>query len=430
MDNDPGLAPPAVSAFSRRFYALFPALTQHNYRLFIYGQSISLVGTWMQGPVLSWVVYDLTNSKEALGLVNFLGQLPMAMLVIIAGVVADRRSRQAIITMTQSLLLLSALGLAILASTHHLTIGWIYFFAVLSGVAQAFDTPARQAFMVEMAGREHLGNAIALNSAMFNTARVVGPTIGGAVFAAVGAALCFFINSASFLAIILALFAMKGLYRRPTEPGKNVATDFIDGLRYVASHGDIRVVMLLTAVFSLFGGYYTTLLPAFARDIYGKEATAYGILASAVGIGALPSALITAVTTKARRQERWMVYGLVLMCAMLFGLAFTTNYVVAYALYAVYGFGMVAFLVSGNILVQHLSDARYQGRTMGVRHFVFGGMGTFGALIAGYLSHFIGLRWTVASGTAATVIVLALLAPRILKVDILSTPAAPNGSGP
>ena len=428
MDNDPnGVASPPLT-LSRRFYKIFPALAVPNYRLFMAGQAVSLIGTWMQGPVLSWVVYDLTRSTKALGTVSFLGQLPMTLLVIAAGVVADRHSRQTLITITQSWLMLMALGLGIFASLGMLNIGWIYMFAVLTGIAQAFDTPARQAFMVEVAGREALGNAIALNSAMFNTARVIGPTIGTIILAAVGAAACFYINAASFLAFIAVLVAMKGLHYRPMSTGSKGFKDLVDGLRYVAGHGDILILLVLTATFSLFGVYYSTLLPAFTRELYMKEATAYGVLISCLGAGALVGALVMAATSTSMRQQRLTVFGLGLTCLSLLSLSLITNYYAACAVLVVYGYGMISFLVSGNILVQHLSDARYQGRTMGVRHFVFGGMWTFGSLIAGYLPKYLGLRGTVAAGAGVMVAVLIFTAPRVLKIDITALRTPPDGA--
>jgi predicted MFS family arabinose efflux permease len=283
---------------------------------------------------------------------------------------------------------------------------------------------------VEVAGREVLGNAIALNSAMFNTARIIGPSIGGLVLAAVGTAACFFINSASFLAVIAALIAMKGLFYRPMSSRNKGLKDLVDGLRYVAGHGDISIILVLTATYSLFGTYYATLLPAFARDIYGKSETGYGMLISCLGLGALIGALFMAATSRSARQERWMVFGMALLVTALLALSMVTNYIVAAAVIVIQGFGMISFLVTGNILVQHLSDARYQGRTMAARHFVFGGMWTFGSLIAGYLAKYIGPRLTVASGAVVLLVVFVLVTPRVLKIDIRHLTAVPQSPGP
>jgi MFS family permease len=309
-----------------------------------------------------------------------------------------------------------------LAATGRLTIEWIYLFAVLGGIARAADVPARQSFIVEVAGRKVLGNAIALNSAMFNGARIVGPVIGTALLAAFGAAICFFLNAVSFLAIIAALLAVRSIYRRPRTISSRGLHDLLDGLRYVRAHRDIRLLLVLTAVFSLFGTYYRTLLPAFARDLYGVSETGYGILTSCLGTGALAGALVTAATSKNRRYPRWLVAGLALMCVSLFSLSLITNYVAACFALVLQGFGMITFLVSGNILVQHLADPAYQGRTMGVRHFVFGGLWTFGSLIAGYLGNYIGLRPTVAIGACVLLLALIIFARRVLKVDITDAP--------
>jgi len=421
---------------SEHVYTLFPALAIPNYRLFIAGQGTSLIGTWMQAPVLQWVVYDLSRkagdivmTSKVQAHVNFLGQLPMTVLVIIAGVAADRYSRQGIITITQTWLMLVASVLGILAVTGSLSIPAVYVCAALSGIAQAFDTPARQAFMVEVAGRKALGSAIALNSAMFNTARVVGPTIGTAVLAMVGVAACFFINAASFLAIIAALVAIRGLHPRPMLRSSRGLKDFMDGLRYVAAHGDIRIVLVLTGAWSLFGTYFATLAPLFVGDVYGKGGKEYGILVSLLGAGALVGALVMACTTRRAKQQHFTVGGMAVMCAALFALAFNTNYYVACALYVVHGFGMICFLIAGNILVQHLSAPEYQGRTMGARHFVFGGMWTFGSLVAGYLPKYIGLSWTVASGVIVMAAALVACAPRVLRIDMSALVAeGPRGA--
>jgi MFS family permease len=416
-------------SLSQRFYGAFPALAIPNYRLFMSGQAISLIGTWMQGPVLSWVVYDLTKSHEALGVVSFLQQFPMTILVIVAGVAADRYSRQRLITFTQSWLMLVALFLGILTVTGNLSIHWIYICAVAMGLAQAIDVPARQAFMVEVAGRKALGSAIALNSAVFNTARVIGPSIGGYVLAAVGAAWCFFINSASFLAVIAALVALRGLHYRPQVKKGGSVQNLLDGLKYVWRHGDIRIILVLTAAFSLFGTYYATLLPAFAREVYGKGEEEYGLLISALGVGALLGALFMAATTRAARQHYYTLFGMGIMVAALTLLAFNVNYPIACLFYAIHGFGMIGFLIAGNILVQHLSAPEYQGRTMGARHFVFGGMWTFGSLLAGYLPKYIGLDWTVASGAIVMLAALLVCVPRVLKIDT-SVMAAAGESHP
>ena len=441
MDGDSDLTSRVFRSLRRRFFDVFPALEAPNFRLFLSGQAISLVGTWMQGPVMSWVVYDITKSTAALGWVSFLGQLPMTFLVIAAGVVADRYSRQRIVTVTQTFLMLSAFALAALAATDRLTIKWIYLVSFLTGIAQAFDVPARQAFIVQVAGRKHLGNAIALNSAMFNTARIIGPSVGGIVLRYAGAALCFFINGVSFLAIILALIAMRGIKFAQSLSRAKGHRELIDGLRYVRRHRDIFTILILTAIFSLFGTYYMTLLPAFARDVYHKSAQEYGLLVSSLGVGALVGAVFMATTSKWARQDRWMLVGLALMSVTLTALSFVRNYGLACLFLGMHGFGQLTFLISGNTLVQHLADERYQGRTMAARHFFWGGLMPFGGWIAGHLpalplarplAHVplfggwleanapdrLGVRGTVLAGAVILLVTLITFAPRVLRIDM------------
>lgn len=413
-----------ASGEPRGIYRHFPALAERNFRLFIIGQIISLTGTWMQTPALKWVVYDITKSRQALGTVDFLSQLPVTVLVMAAGVFVDRHSRLRIVIFTQVCLTLAAFAFGVFAQTGHLTIMVIYTVVILSGIAQAFDVPARQSFIMEMAGRKSLGNAIAVNSATFNSARVIGPSVGALVLAAVGAMWCFYLNALSYLAVLWALFSMKDLHLRRIEKSKEGFKDLLDGMRYVRAHPHIMPLLMVTAMYGLFGNYFTTLLPTFAKDIYHANEFRYGLLFSAIGIGAATGAVRTAIKGKSDRWERRTVVGLFLAAITTVGLSVATNYYVAFALTVVLGFGMMSFLVCSNTLIQHLAAPQYVGRVISVRHFVFGGMFPFGALIAGFAAQRVGPQWTVAGSGAMLLVAFFALGPKVLRISLPEPGAA------
>ncbi len=404
----------------------FPALAVRNFRLFVLGQVVSLTGTWMQGPALKWVVFDITHSSTALGMVDFLGQLPVTLLVLLAGVLADRYPRVRIMIGTQIALTVIAFGFGCASLAGHLTIGVIYALSVLSGIAQAIDVPARQACVSEMVGREAMANAVAINSATFNSARIIGPSVGGLVFAAAGATWCFFINAISFLPVIGALFAIKGLPARKRPAGRGLS-NLADGLKYVRRHPHLKTLLILTGVFGLFGNWYMTLLPQFAADIYGKGPKEYGLLISAIGVGAFVGAIVAAVTSKGSRIERRAVAGILLMCVTTLALAFVRRYWAAVALVTVSSFGMMTFLVASNILIQTLSAQDYVGRVIGVRHFVFGGMFPFGAICSGLMAEHLGAQRAVALGTLVLFVVALALLRRMLTITGEPEQAGPAG---
>src|SRR5581483_6612336 len=277
---------------ARRWLASgFPALRHRNYRLFIAGQAVSLVGTWMQSVAQSWLVYRLSNSPLAIGVVVAAGYLPILCLSPFAGVIADRINRHRLIVVTQALAMLLALVLGVLVAAHAVTVRAVVVLAGCLGAVSAFDVPVRQSFIVEMVGPEDLPNAIALNSSIFNAARVVGPAIAGTLVAAVGEAACFFLNAASYVAVLVALLRMR-LPRAPRiEPHVAALRGFASGLRYVRQDPALRMLLLLLGLVSSFGLQYGTLMPVFARDVFHAGVTGYGLLVTASGIGSVASAL-------------------------------------------------------------------------------------------------------------------------------------------
>ena len=272
----------------------FAALKHRNFRLFFVGQLVSLIGTWMQSTAQGWLVYQLTGSKVLLGTVAAVGTLPMLLLSLWGGSVADRHSKRTVVLYTQTGMMLTAFVFAALVGSGHIQIWEILVLAALGGVAMAFDMPARQAFMVEMTSHEDLMNAISLNSSIVNGARVVGPAVAGFLMARVGMAWCFLLNGVSFIAVIVGLLMMRLPKFVPPQRLHSTGRHILEGFRYVAGHRRVRILMMLFAVVGVFGWSYAVLLPAYATDILHVGEGGYGILLSANGCGALLGALTVA----------------------------------------------------------------------------------------------------------------------------------------
>jgi MFS family permease len=376
----------------------FAALKHRNYRLFFVGQLVSLIGTWMQNTAQSWLVYQLTGSKVMLGTVAAASTLPMLLLSIVGGSVADRLPKRTVVFFTQTLMMLLAFAFAALVGGGHIRPWHILVLAALGGVAMAFDMPARQSFMVEMSSREDLMNAISLNSSIVNGARVVGPAVAGLVMASVGMTWCFLLNGFSFIAVIAGLLMMR-LPRfvspaKPDSAGRHV----LEGFTYVAGHRRVRGLLLLFGVVGVFGWSYSVLLPAYATDILHVDETGYGMLLSANGCGALLGAL-TVATWGSRVRPRVMILGgLWVFSAMLMLLAVVRWYPLALACLAVSGWGMLLYFSTTNTLVQTSVSNAMRGRVMGIWALVFGGMMPAGGLESGFLSRAVGVPWTITAG--------------------------------
>ena len=378
----------------------FAALKHRNFRLFFYGQSISLIGTWMQNTAQSWLVYELTHSKLLLGTVAAVSSAPMLVFSIWGGSIADRHSKRTVLLFTQSAMMLLAFLLTALVYTRLVQPWHILVLSALGGVAMAFDMPARQAFMMEMSSREDLLNAVSLNSSIVNGARVVGPAVAGVIMAQVGMTACFFCNGLSFLAVLAGLLMMHlPRFVPPAQPESNWQ-HALDGFTYVARHRRVRTLLLLFAIVGVFGWSYSVLMPAFATDILGVGTSQYGALLSANGLGALLGALTVAMFGS-RLPSRLLVFGgLGFFAVMLLLLSLTQSYPQALILMALAGWGMLLYFSTTNTLIQTSVEDRMRGRVMGIWALIFGGMMPVGGLEAGALSHSLGLRPTVAIGAA------------------------------
>ena len=392
----------------------FRALRHRNYRLFFYGQLVSLIGTWMQQTAMSWLVYQITGSKLLLGVVAAVGSAPMMLFSLWGGSLADRYPKRTILLWTQAAQMVPAFVLAAVAWAGLATPWLIIAISAFNGIAMAFDMPARQAFTVEMTSREDLLNAVSLNSSIFNGARIVGPSLAGVLIGWFGTATCFFLNGVSFLAVIAGLLMMRLPPHVPQTAAENEAASMFSGVSYVWSHPRVRALLALLGTVGIFGWSYAVLMPAFARDVFHLGADGYGILMAAAGIGALAGALTVATAGHVLPQRSLAFGGLWLFSGALSAFAFTRNFPLALLLLGLGGFGMLLFFSTANTVLQTIVPDEMRGRVMGVWGLVFGAMIPLGSLEAGALATWLGSPITLAFGAAicAVAALVALLAIR------------------
>jgi MFS family permease len=378
------------------------ALKHRNFQLFFSGQLISLVGTWMQNVAQAWLVYRLTGSSLLLGSVSFAGQIPVFLTSPLGGIVADRYSRHSVVIGTQTASMILAFTFAGLTLTHRITVFEIFVIAILRGIVNAFDIPGRQAFIVEMVGKEDLMNAIALNSSMFNGARVIGPAIAGIVVAKIGEGWCFFSDAVSYIAVIAGLLMMR-VTPRVVRPMGSPVEHIIEGFRFVRETQPIRLLLLLLGLVSLVAMPYSVLMPIFADRILGGGARGLGILMGATGVGALIGALTLATKTGVRGLGRWVAFSCGGFGVSLVAFALSKNFLLSTALLVPVGFCMMLQMSSSNTLIQAMVPDHLRGRVMSVYSMMFMGMGPFGALIAGAIADRLGAPLAVIMGAVACV---------------------------
>lgn len=389
--------------------AFFRAFKHRNYRLYFFGQLVSLIGTWMQAVAQSWLVYRLTGSASALGEITFAEQIPMFFLTPVAGVLADRYDRRTLLLATQSAAMILAAILAVLTFSGAVSVRWVEALAVIQGTVAALDMPVRQSFAVEMVGREDLPNAIALNSSVFNGARLIGPAMAGLLVAAVGEAWCFTLNTASFLAVIAALLAMR-LQPRVIVPSKaSILAEAGEGLSYSFRTRPLRNLFLTIGVLSFAGLPYATLIPVFADKLLKGGATANGMLLGANGLGAMIGALVLAGRRSLTGTAQRIVLAGILFGAGLVAFAWCRVYVGSLALMVLVGFAMLTMIGSCNTLIQSMVSDEYRGRVMAVYTMVLIGIGPFGSLLAGWLADHWGAPPVVAGGGVCCILACLLL---------------------
>ncbi len=386
-----------------RLPPIFRALRHRNFQLFFSGQFISLTGTWMQSVAQSWLVYRLTGSVVLLGMIGFASQIPVFLLAPIGGTFADRHNRQKILIFTQSAAMALASVLAVLTLTGLVHIWHLFVIAAGFGVANAFDIPTRQAFAVDMVGKEDLINAIALNSSMFNGARIVGPAIAGILVAAVGEGWCFFGNAVSYIAVIAGIVMMR--IERSDRPRKGSTIKHIaEGFRFVYETAPVRALLLLLGLVSLMGMPYAVLMPIFADQYLGGGSSTLGFLMGASGLGALLAALALASRKHVFGLGKWIAFACAGLGTALILFSVSRNFYLSLVLLVPVGFSMMTQMSSSNTLVQAMVPDTLRGRVMSVYSMMFMGLAPFGALLAGMLAGYIGAAETVALGGAVCIV--------------------------
>ena len=386
------------------FPAALRSLRARNYRLFISGQLISLIGTWMQTVAQAWLIYGLTGSAALLGLIGFAGQIPVFVLAPLGGVIADRVNRHRILLATQGSMMVLALSLAALTLSHRIAVWEVFALAALLGISNAFDIPARQAFVAEMVEREDLANAIALNSSMVNGARIVGPAVAGIVVAAVGEGWCFLLNGLSYVAVLAALMRMHVKPSVAPASTPSAWNSVVEGFAFSWQQTPVRALLLLLGLVSLMGMPYSVLMPIFADKILHGGPDAYGLLMSCSGIGALAAAATLTVRKSIRGLGRWVAMSAVGFGVCLIGFSLSRTLWLSAVLPVPAGFCMMREMASSNTLIQSMVPDRLRGRVMAVYSMMFMGMAPLGALIAGFLATRLGSPGTVAAGGVACMV--------------------------
>jgi len=381
------------------FGRIFRTLRSRNYRLFFAGQGISLIGTWMQQVALSWLVYRLTDSVFLLGVVGFAGQFPTFVVSPFAGVLSDRWNRHRTLVLTQALSMVQALLLASLVLTGAIAVWHIIALCLFIGCVNALDIPTRQSFVIHMIGdKGDLGNAIALNSAMFNAARFVGPTVAGILISLVGEGVCFLLNGLSYLAVIAALRAMDVSRTAPVRKSTNILQELEEGLRYAWGFKPIRFILLLLALTSFMGVPYAVLMPAFVRDVLHGGAHTLGFLMSAAGVGAFAGALYLASRPSVLGLGRILAFSAAVFGLGLIAFALARTFPISLLLMLVVGLGIMIHVASCNTLLQTIVEDSKRGRVMSLFAAAFLGMAPLGSLMAGSVAGLIGITATIAIG--------------------------------
>jgi len=393
----------AKTATPPKWATTLRALRHRNFQLFFSGQLISLTGTWMQSVAQAWLVYSMTKSALLLGTVGFASQIPVFLVAPFGGITADRVNRQRLVIATQTASMILAGILAWLTLTHRVHVWHIFLLAGLLGVVNAFDIPGRQSFLIDMVGKEDLMNAIALNSSMFNGARVIGPAVAGILVARIGEGWCFAANAISYIAVLIGLLLMK-VRSVPRISNRSPIEDIIEGFRWVNRTKIIRSLLFLIGLVSLVGMPYTVLMPVFADKILHGGARGLGILMGATGVGALFGALTLAAKTGIKGLGRWVTITCATLGISLFLFSFSTSFWLSAALLLPCGYSMMLQMACSNTLIQTIVPDHLRGRVMSLYSMMFMGMAPFGAFFGGALANRIGAPMTVAVGGIACVL--------------------------
>jgi MFS family permease len=399
------------------------ALRHRNYRLFVGGQTISLIGTWITRVATSWLVYRLTGSELLLGVVGFCGQIPTLLVAPFAGVLVDRWNRHRVLVATQALSMLQTLSLAVLTLQGVITVRWLLILQIVQGLINAFDTPARQAFVVEMVDdRADLANAIALNSSMMNGSRIIGPSIGGILIAAVGEGWCFMVDGASYLFVLASLLMMRLPARATRSVETHVLAELRIGFDYVVRSHPIRTALIVLSIVSAMAMPYTVLMPAFVAGTLHGGPNTLGLLMTATGGGALAGALYLASRQSVVGLGRVMMYSTVAFGAALGIFAFARTLWVALVVLPIAGAAFMMQMAATNTVLQTLVEDRLRGRVMAFYTMAFFGTAPFGSLVAGLAADRFGAPWTIGLSGAACIAAGLWLAARLPALRAIVRP--------
>jgi len=370
---------------------VFSSFKVRNYRIYWVGTFVSLIGTWVQSVAQSWLVFKLTNSAFLLGFVGFLNTLPMFLFSLFGGVFADRVNKRIVLLYTQSVFMILAFALAVLTQLQIIQTWHIMLMAVLNGIVMAFDAPSRQSMVVELVGKEHLLNAIAWNSAAFNSARIIGPALAGILMAVIGMSGCFYLNGASFFAVIISLIVIRNI-RQPSKSDKTfLLHDIIDGLRFMKHNRVIVVLISIVGIMSFFGLSYVILMPVFAERVLHTDVSGFAALMSAAGFGALAAALMLARLGDFRRKGKLLIASCGIVSIALIVFALSKTFVLSLGCLVLVGWGSVMSVSIINTLLQTIVPDQYRGRVMSGFMITFAGVLPFGNLASGALAHTCGV---------------------------------------
>ncbi|KAB0669682.1 MFS transporter [Oryzomonas sagensis] len=400
-----------------REHGLLRALRSRNYQLFVAGQGISLVGTWMQQVAMSWLVYRLTGSAFLLGVIGFTSQIPTLLIAPVAGVLADRWDRRRLLMINQTFAMFQAAFLATAVLAGFAQIWLIVLLSLLLGTITAFEIPIRQSFVVELVEhREDLGNVIALNSSMVNGARLIGPSVAGILVASAGEGVCFIINGISYLAVIMALAAMRIAPRPPRLRQRHVIHELREGFAYAFGFSPIRSILLLVAFVSLLGMPYIVLIPVFAKEVLHGGAHTFGFLMTAAGCGALIGTLYLASRRSVVGLGRIIVLAVILFAVGIALFALSSYLPLSLAALAMAGFGSITLVASCNTILQTILEEDKRGRVMSFFTMAFMGMAPFGSLGAGAMADIVGVRYTLLIGAGFCLAGAGIFARNLPKI--------------
>ncbi len=399
--------------------AVFRAFRHRNYRLFFFGQGVSLIGTWTQQVALSWLVYRLTGSTLLLGVVAFSNQIPTLLLGPFAGVVADRFDRKRLLLWTQGLSMAQALALAALVLTGAVEPWHIVVLSIFIGTVNAFDIPIRQSFVIEMVERrEDLGNAIALNSALFNSARFIGPSLAGILISTVGEGICFLINGISYVCVLAALQAIRAVQKERRRQNGPLWVEFREAVDHARNFKPIIAILALLSVFSIAGAPYMVLMPAYAKDVLHGSANTFGFLMSSAGIGALASTLYLASRKNAHGLIKVIPAAAGACGFAIAAFALSRSFTFCVVFLFLTGFSMMTHVASSNTIIQTIVDEDKRGRIMSLYAMSFMGVMPFGSLAAGSIAGKIGVQNTLLLGAACCIggaLIFALKLPTLVE---------------